>query len=159
MSKTITIPTGISPLEVSINDVKYVFTPGLTVTVPDEVAELLRNNLANAPVESNQPEDMFPKVAVFELGDSTGELKTDAPYLSTLVVWRKGKLVYAKLGEKIYLPVELTDDRTMIFANRSIDPDKQQLIDNTIYWPAWGNPSFSQNIWGLAPTEDDSGSK
>ena len=49
MSKTITIPADVSRMEIIINEKTWTFAGGATVTVPDEVADLIANNAANKP--------------------------------------------------------------------------------------------------------------
>lgn len=44
MSKTVTIPSDVSRMEITINDKTYTYAGGATVTVPDEVAALLSDN-------------------------------------------------------------------------------------------------------------------
>lgn len=52
MSTTITIPSDVTRLEVEINGRHYTYQGGATVSVPDEVAALINNNLANKPTET-----------------------------------------------------------------------------------------------------------
>lgn len=47
--KTVKIPENVTRLEVAINGRTYVYKGGTTVSVPDEVAELLSANAAEAP--------------------------------------------------------------------------------------------------------------
>lgn len=51
MSKTVTIPMSPSPYVVTINNTRYEYKAGATVSVPDEVAALIEANAGNAPVE------------------------------------------------------------------------------------------------------------
>lgn len=48
--KTVTIPAGFHPLEITINNTKYVYREGETVDVPDEVAALIEQYNAAQPV-------------------------------------------------------------------------------------------------------------
>lgn len=50
MAKIITIPVGFHPLEITINNTKYVYKEGETVSVPDEVAALVEQYIAAQPV-------------------------------------------------------------------------------------------------------------
>lgn len=56
MSQTITIPANVQDLTVTINNTSYTYRGGSTVTVPDEVAEVIANIEANAPKEKTFPE-------------------------------------------------------------------------------------------------------
>jgi len=49
MAKTIKIPDDVTRLEVTINGKTYTYEGGATVSVPDEVAELIATNEANRP--------------------------------------------------------------------------------------------------------------
>lgn len=53
MSKTVTIPMSPSPYVVTINNTRYEYKAGATVSVPDEVAALIAANAGNAPVEDD----------------------------------------------------------------------------------------------------------
>lgn len=48
--KTVTIPIGFHPLEITVNNTKYVYREGETVSVPDEVAALVEQYKAAQPV-------------------------------------------------------------------------------------------------------------
>lgn len=54
MAKTITIPDGYKPLEIVINGCVYVYMPGETVSVPDEVASVIANMQDQKPEESSE---------------------------------------------------------------------------------------------------------
>lgn len=49
MSKTVTIPSDVTRMEIIINEKTWTFAGGATVTVPDEVAALIATNAANKP--------------------------------------------------------------------------------------------------------------
>ena len=79
MSKTVTIPSDVTRMEIHINEEVYIYAGGSTVTVPDDVAALLEmnaeNNIAPLPV----PVDIKAAggytgndyVAVYMLADGT----------------------------------------------------------------------------------------
>ena len=50
--KTVTIPSNLDPYKIDINGQHYEYKGGDTVSVPDEVADLINNNLANEPKEN-----------------------------------------------------------------------------------------------------------
>jgi hypothetical protein len=47
--KTITMPTNIDPVKININGVKYEYRAGETYEVPDSVACVIENIIANEP--------------------------------------------------------------------------------------------------------------
>lgn len=90
MSKTITIPSdGGSRVYVTINGRNYVFTAGETVTVPDEVAALLADNLAIKPKgtrETAQDEALAGVTAkISGIETDVSELEGDVDALDTRV--------------------------------------------------------------------------
>ena len=70
MSKTVTIPSDVSRLEVEINRVHYSYKGGDTVTVPDEVAALLADNLRDVPTDTRPVHS--PLAAENKKGDKAG---------------------------------------------------------------------------------------
>ena len=79
MSKTVTIPSDVTRMEIHINEEVYVYTGGATVTVPDDVAALLEANAANKIEPLPVPVEMKPAggytgddyIAVFMREDGT----------------------------------------------------------------------------------------
>lgn len=70
MSTTITIPSDVTRLEVEINGKHYTYQGGATVSVPDEVAALINDNLANRPTETRPVHG--PLAAETKKGDRYG---------------------------------------------------------------------------------------
>lgn len=154
MSKSITVPTGMKPLEIMINRRRYVLTPGTTVTVPDEVAELLANNAANAPQQAELAEENIPLIVTFTLDDET--LVPDVAWVLANVKWRKGKLVYGKIGEKIYLPVQKAGS-DIVLRNVDVDADEGTLVVDTIFWSGLEGPTENVTMYTLTEAEEASG--
>ena len=50
--KTITIPTNYDPFRLTVNGKEYVYAGGSTVSVPDDVADVIENAIANEPKEN-----------------------------------------------------------------------------------------------------------
>lgn len=77
MAKTITIPTGLgSRIVVVLNGVKYIYTAGETVSVPDEIAEIFENNDGEKVIYGRRA--VAPLEAPERLGNEEGApVKTD----------------------------------------------------------------------------------
>lgn len=54
-NKSVKIPNSMNPFTVEINGVKYSYTPGETVSVPEEVAAVIDNLNALQPKEEGYP--------------------------------------------------------------------------------------------------------
>lgn len=69
--KTITIPTYKNPFEVTVNGETYSYTAGETVSVPDEVAEIIENGKALEPTEAPSTPSGAGKAVFVQGGDFT----------------------------------------------------------------------------------------
>ena len=143
MSKSIVVPQGHRPLEIVINGVRTVLTPGQTVSVPDEVAELLANNAENK-IPQESAHGQYPYRVTFEMPDFYGNRKTNDSYTAAMAAWREGRIVYAMDGEKVYFPSHVDIEGTFVFVNRQIN-DSKELIEQTISWPKTG-PAENKTI-------------
>ena len=110
MSKTITIPSDLTRLEVEINGVHYTYTGGETVEVPDDVAALLQNNAANSPAALGTRPVHSPlaaenkkgnKAGVPVMTDESGNLYADADAAAAAAL---GKIHVN--GHKVVIPNE-----------------------------------------------------
>lgn len=112
MSKTITIPSDVTRLEVEINGEHYSYPGGATVTVPDKVAALIAANEANKPAELgtrpvNSPLSATPKkgnrAGVRVLTDEQGNLYADSEGIAAAAlgeIYVEGhKAVIPNIGE------------------------------------------------------------
>lgn len=81
MSKTVTIPSDVSRMEITINDKTYTYAGGATVTVPDEVAALLMQNekiIGTRPVDDPKNAGIYDGsdyIEVYTTADGTLRIK------------------------------------------------------------------------------------
>lgn len=117
MSKTVTIPSEYNPFKITVNNTEYSYKAGDTVTVPDDVAEVIEHFNDSKPVEvaekgvlgqvwtkkvkgadwADLPEDEFtvPKI-IYAVDISNGEEITDADFLAfiqantsrAIIIWQ-----------------------------------------------------------------------
>lgn len=109
MSKQITIPSDNgTPVIVYLNGVKYTYTAGDTVTVPDEIAALFEGNAGNgvthgrravAPLEAPKRKASKPGVPV--LTDDEGNMYADAGGVAAAALGE----IYVE-GHKVIIPSE-----------------------------------------------------
>lgn len=81
MSKTVTIPSDVSRMEITINNKTYVYQGGATVTVPDEVAALLESNekeVRKRPAGSIHAAGLFDGEGIPVYASTEGELRINA---------------------------------------------------------------------------------
>lgn len=98
--KEITIPNDMSPFVVIINEQRYTYTPGETVSVPDEVYEIIKQQVEAAPVYDTtvkletveyKPEDTGKMLRVAD--DGTGLAWEDMPKIPTPSAANVGKIL------------------------------------------------------------------
>ena len=69
MSKTVTIPSDVSRMEIIINEKTWTFAGGATVTVPDEVAALIATNASNKSQGKRPVENPLGNDGLYEGAD------------------------------------------------------------------------------------------
>ena len=179
--KTVKIPENETRLEVAINGRTYVYTGGTTVSVPDEVAELLSANAAEAPsgVRATSeaknagllPDGSEDAVPVYT--DGNGYMKVTDTNMTSVIHfegsgedysadtrWNKafsrtiqGKAVFGMLGGAV-LPLQSASMQKIVFQGSYTDPTDGTMTVVTIDWSGRDGITVPEKVYDLTEHEE-----
>lgn len=161
MSKTVTIPSNVNWLEICLNGKRFNYQGGATVSVPDEVADLLSNNQKNEPsgvrdtgetnngglVQENEDAIIVKTDAMGKLQlaaddaqeariihfsvDGQGNVTADKTKTQIAVICRKEKAVFGLLNGMV-LPYHDRTGSVITFQGSYADPSTGAMTATTI---------------------------
>ena len=167
MAKTVTIPSNVSWLDVEINGDHYQYKGGETVSVPDEVAELLENNQAEAPhgtrpasdnnnfgliqnekdenvykVQTDKNGNMMVKgapitVSTVVFTESGDDITADTDFNKVITRTLQKKALLGVLSNAV-LPLKSASTKKIVFQGEEADLTEDTLTVTTLTWTSSG---------------------
>ena len=184
MAKTVKIPEYATRLEITINSKTYVYKGGTTVSVPDEVAELLSANAAEAPsgvratseaknagLLPDGSEDAVPvytdgngymKVTdtnmtrVIHFEGSGEDYSADTSWNKAFSMTLKGKAVFGMLGGAV-LPLQAASSSSVVFQGAYTDTTDGTMTVVTVEWSKAGGITVTEKVYDLTEHQEEAG--
>ncbi|MBR5093884.1 MAG: hypothetical protein IK095_02195 [Oscillospiraceae bacterium] len=182
MAKKVKIPGNVTRLEIVINGVSYVYKGGQTVSVPDEVADLLENNSLNAPSGTRVtgevkngglvPEGFEEQVPVYtdaqgnllvaqntnearvvRFTDVSGTINADTAGVAILTMAARGKAVLGVLDMQV-LPLISASGQMCVFQGSVVDGTEGTLTVRTITMSRTSN-TLTEKVYDLTEHSED----
>lgn len=179
--KTVKIPENVTRLEVAINGRTYVYKGGTTVSVPDEVAELLSANAAEAPsgvratseaknagLLPDGSEDAMPvytdangymqvtdtnMTSVVHFEGSGEDYSADTSWNKVFTRTIQGKAVFGMLGGAV-LPLQSASMQKIVFQGANTDPTDGTMTVVTIEWSFRDGITVTEKVYDLTEHEE-----